>query len=143
MRQQCVRRRGAGLALAAFATAAVISSAAVAQRRGALTAPVLTPAVRDQRHASAIGSAFAAQISAAAEQPAGGEKVFRQVCVLCHGDDGRGGDRGGAPLDAVTEPALVVSTVTDGRGSMPPLGDALTREEIRAVAAYVVNELFK
>jgi len=26
---------------------------------------------------------------------------------------------------------------------MPPLGDALTQEEIRAVATYVVNELFK
>jgi len=143
MRQACARRCGAWLALAAFATAGAISSAAVARHRGAFAAPVLTPEMRCERHASAVGSAFTAQISAASEQPAGGEKVFKQVCVLCHGDDGRGGDRGGAPLDAVTDPALVISTVTDGRGSMPPLGDALTQEEIRAVATYVVNELFK
>ena len=143
MRQQCVRRIGAGFALGAVATAVVVASGAVAQRNGAMAAPALAVTVREASRPSAAGSAFAAQVSGAAEEAAGGEKVFKQVCVLCHGDDGRGGDRGGAPLDAVTDPALVVSTVTDGRGSMPPLGDALTQEEIRAVAAYVVNELFK
>jgi mono/diheme cytochrome c family protein len=38
---------------------------------------------------------------------------------------------------------MVVGMVTDGRGNMPPLADALTAEQIRAVAAYVVNDLFK
>jgi mono/diheme cytochrome c family protein len=143
MRQQCVPRFGACLALGAIATAVVVASSAVAQRSGALPASPLTSAAPEKPPAGVAGSAFAAQVSGGAEQPAGGEKVFKQVCVLCHGDDGRGGDRGGAPLDAVADPALVISTVTDGRGSMPPLGDALTQEEIRAVAAYVVNELFK
>jgi len=73
---------------------------------------------------------------------AAGEEVFKQACVACHGEDGKGGHGGGAPLDQVTDPALVVTTVTDGRGSMPPLGGVLTAEQVRAVAAYVVNELF-
>ncbi len=143
MRQRCVRRCGAWFALGALAIAVVVSSAAVAQRSRAFAASALSAAVPEVQRASGAGSAFATQTSGEAEQPAAGEKVFKQVCVLCHGDDGRGGDRGGAPLDAVTDSALVVSTVTDGRGSMPPLGDALTQDEIRAVAAYVVNELFK
>ena len=74
---------------------------------------------------------------------AAGEEVFRQACVACHGEDGRGGHGGGAPLDQVTDAALVMTTVTDGRGNMPPLGGVLTAEQVRAVAAYVVNELFK
>jgi len=72
-----------------------------------------------------------------------GEQVFKTTCVACHGEDGRGGHGGGAPLDQVTDSALVIATVTDGRGTMPPLGGALTAEQIRAVAAYVVNDLFK
>ena len=36
-----------------------------------------------------------------------------------------------------------MTTVTDGRGNMPPLGGALTPEQIRAVAAYVTNGLFE
>jgi alcohol dehydrogenase (cytochrome c) len=71
-----------------------------------------------------------------------GGEVFRQACVACHGEDGRGGHGGGAPLDLVTDAALVVGTVRDGRGNMPPLGGALTPEQIEAVADYVVTELF-
>ncbi len=58
--------------------------------------------------------------------PLAGEEVFKAACVACHGEDGRGGHGGGAPLDQVTDPALVMTTVTDGRGSMPPLGGVLT-----------------
>jgi mono/diheme cytochrome c family protein len=72
-----------------------------------------------------------------------GEQVFKTACVACHGDDGRGGHGGGAPLDNVADPALVVATVTDGRGTMPPLGTVLTAEQIRAVAEYVTHDLFE
>ena len=54
-----------------------------------------------------------------------------------------GGHGGGAPLEQVKDAAIVMATVMDGRGSMPPLGGALTPEQIRAVAAYVVNDLFQ
>jgi mono/diheme cytochrome c family protein len=70
-----------------------------------------------------------------------GTEVFRQTCVACHGEDGRGGQGGGAPLDGGTK-ALILTIVRDGRGNMPPLGDVLTAEQIEAVADYVVTELF-
>jgi len=85
--------------------------------------------------------------SEVAGAPAGlaleGEEVFKAACVACHGEDGMGGHGGGAPLDQVKDPALVMTTVTDGRGSMPPLAGLLTPAQIRAVAAYVTNGLFE
>ncbi len=81
--------------------------------------------------------------AALAAQPSEGELVFKSACVACHGDDGRGGQGGGAPLENVTDANLVMAMVIDGRGNMPPLGGALTPEQVRAVASYVVNELFK
>jgi alcohol dehydrogenase (cytochrome c) len=79
----------------------------------------------------------------AAALAAEGELVFQTACVACHGEDGMGGHGGGAPLDQVKDPALVTAIVTDGRGTMPPLAGVLTPEQIRAVAAYVTNGLFK
>jgi alcohol dehydrogenase (cytochrome c) len=80
---------------------------------------------------------------AAAELALAGEEVFKTACVACHGEDGMGGHGGGAPLDQVKDPALVMAMVNDGRGSMPPLAGLLTPEQVRAVAAYVTNGLFK
>ena len=88
-------------------------------------------------------SGAVAASAASAAQASDGAEVFKTACVACHGEDGKGGQGGGAPLDKVTDVAMVVAMVTDGRGNMPPLGDALTAEQIRAVAAYIVNDLFK
>jgi mono/diheme cytochrome c family protein len=72
-----------------------------------------------------------------------GRQVFDSACVACHGYDGRGGYGGGVPLDQVRDVALIFATVTDGRGNMPPLGDLLSQEQIRAVADFIVKDLFK
>jgi mono/diheme cytochrome c family protein len=72
-----------------------------------------------------------------------GRQVFDSACVACHGYDGRGGYGGGVPLDQVRDVAMIYATVTDGRGNMPPLGDLLTPEQIRAVADFIVTDLFK
>ena len=95
------------------------------------------------RALGAAGVGAVAASAAPAAQASEGEQVFKTACVLCHGEDGKGGQGGGAPLEKVTDVAMVVAMVTDGRGNMPPLGDALTAEQIRAVAAYIVNDLFK
>jgi mono/diheme cytochrome c family protein len=56
---------------------------------------------------------------------------------------GAGGHGGGAPLDRQTDVAAVMATVTAGKNAMPPFGTALTADQIRAVASYVVQKLFR
>jgi mono/diheme cytochrome c family protein len=51
-----------------------------------------------------------------------------------------GGHGGGAPLDKVQSIDSVVDIVTNGRNYMPALTALLSAEEIRAAAAYVVDE---
>jgi alcohol dehydrogenase (cytochrome c) len=70
-----------------------------------------------------------------------GKRIFTQTCAVCHGDDGKGGHTGGAPLDRVTDLAAAMQTVTDGRNNMPPFRSAFTPEQIRDVSAYVVQSL--
>lgn len=96
--------------------------------------------------ATVAGPVLAQTGSEAAPAPAPvseGRQVFESACVACHGYDGRGGYGGGVPLDQVRDVALIFATVTDGRGNMPPLGDLLSQEQIRAVADFIVKDLFK
>jgi mono/diheme cytochrome c family protein len=104
-----------------FSVAALACAALLPMRAAPQTSPDAVPA------------ALAAQ----------GRAVFYDTCVVCHGEDGRGGHGGGPPLDQAKDAALVIATVADGRGQMPALGGMLTPEQIRAVAAFVVNDLFK
>jgi len=74
-----------------------------------------------------------------------GRAVFTEIsrprCTLCHtlADAGAGGNVG-PNLDRLrpTE-QRVVAAVTTGVGVMPPQGDHLTADQIRAVAAYVAT----
>jgi alcohol dehydrogenase (cytochrome c) len=70
-----------------------------------------------------------------------GKRIFTQTCAVCHGDDGKGGHTGGAPLTRVTDLAAAIQTVTAGRNNMPPFRAAFTPEQIRDVSAYVVQTL--
>jgi quinohemoprotein ethanol dehydrogenase len=70
-----------------------------------------------------------------------GQRLFKQTCVICHGDDGKGGHTGGAPLDRVADFAAAIQTVTDGRNNMPAFRSSFTPEQIRDVSAYVVQTL--
>jgi alcohol dehydrogenase (cytochrome c) len=70
-----------------------------------------------------------------------GQRLFVQACVVCHGEDGKGGHGGGASLVAVKDPALVIQTVSVGRNDMPPFRTTFTPEQIRDVSAYVVEGL--
>jgi quinohemoprotein ethanol dehydrogenase len=81
--------------------------------------------------------------AAATSGAVSGAQIFQQACLPCHGADGKGGHGGGAPLNKVTDVALVMKTVKEGKNSMPPFGVALSAEQIQAVSAYVVEELFK
>jgi alcohol dehydrogenase (cytochrome c) len=72
---------------------------------------------------------------------ANGQEIYERTCVLCHGEDGKGGHGTGAPLDAVTDLAAMVETIQTGRNTMPSFGAVLTADEIRDVGAYVWERL--
>lgn len=81
--------------------------------------------------------------AAAAGSPEAGTVVFSENCAVCHGATGHGGN--GGP-DLLTMPLAkteegVVTQVTNGGGGMPSFGGTLSGEEIKNVAAYVVQEI--
>jgi quinohemoprotein ethanol dehydrogenase len=74
---------------------------------------------------------------------AAGKEVFADNCSICHGDIGHGGN--GGP-DLRTMPlaktqAGAEKQVTNGGGGMPPFKGQLSAEEIKNVAAYVVEDI--
>jgi quinohemoprotein ethanol dehydrogenase len=78
----------------------------------------------------------------AADAEAGGE-VFSENCSVCHGASGHGGN--GGP-DLRTMPLAKSQSgaekqVTNGGGGMPAFKGLLSAEEIKNVAAYVVEDI--
>lgn len=74
---------------------------------------------------------------------AAGKEVFAENCSVCHGATGHGGN-GGPDLTTMPkaqEQASAEEQVTDGGGGMPPFGGTLSEEEIKNVAAYVVEDV--
>jgi heme/copper-type cytochrome/quinol oxidase subunit 2/mono/diheme cytochrome c family protein len=72
-----------------------------------------------------------------------GEEVFAENCSTCHGATGHGGN--GGP-DLRTMPLAKEQTgaemqVTNGGGGMPAFSGTLSEEEIKNVAAYVVEDI--
>jgi mono/diheme cytochrome c family protein len=86
-------------------------------------------------------SATPANASSAAASVESGQRLYGETCVICHGEDGRGGHGGGAPLDNARDAASIVDVVTHGRNAMPPFATVLTPEQIRDLAAYVTERL--
>jgi alcohol dehydrogenase (cytochrome c) len=68
-----------------------------------------------------------------------GASVYQSICAFCHGDDGRGGTGGGSSLRNVTTAEDIVTMVVEGRNMMPSLAGALSEDQIRDVAAYIVD----
>ncbi len=74
---------------------------------------------------------------------ANGETVFKTACVFCHGEQGEGGHGGGPTLQQLRSAAVVLQVATEGRNAMPAFGTSLTPEQIRDVAAFVIERLAK
>jgi cytochrome c oxidase cbb3-type subunit 3 len=77
---------------------------------------------------------------------AAGKEKFQQLCVACHGADGKGNKALGAPnlADNVWlyggSQAAIIKTITDGRsGKMPPHGEFLGEAKVHLLAAYVYS----
>ena len=69
-----------------------------------------------------------------------GQKIFGEVCSLCHGPQGQGG-HSGPSLTSFRDLGKVMKMVREGGIQMPPLGPTLTPEEIQDVSTYVVERL--
>ncbi len=78
-----------------------------------------------------------------------GKLTYQNLCQACHQPDGRGRDKLGAPLVGsafalAADPAIPARIVLNGKegpiGLMPPLGNALSDDQIAAVLTYVRRE---
>jgi alcohol dehydrogenase (cytochrome c) len=90
-------------------------------------------------------AAARAEASAVAPAPAAnlenGAQLYRETCLPCHGPDGGGGEGGGAPLTSALTREVVLATMTEGRNTMPAFGELYTIQQMRDIAAFVVDRL--
>jgi quinohemoprotein ethanol dehydrogenase len=91
----------------------------------------------------AAPTAMAVKVSVKDADTHNGAQVFSHLCSACHGEEGKGGHGGGPDITGIASADLVATTVTNGRGNMPPLAISLTPNEIRDVAVFVATELGK
>jgi alcohol dehydrogenase (cytochrome c) len=70
-----------------------------------------------------------------------GREIYTRTCGICHGETGRGGPMGGAPLTAALTIESIMTTATNGRNTMPAFSTMFSREELHDVASYVRQEL--
>jgi quinohemoprotein ethanol dehydrogenase len=81
------------------------------------------------------------EAAAGAPNAGAGKEVFAENCSVCHGATGKGGN-GGPDLTTMPkakEQKGAEEQVTNGGGGMPPFKGVLSEEEIKNVAAYVVE----
>jgi mono/diheme cytochrome c family protein len=90
----------------------------------------------------AMPRAAAAQAGKAEE----GQKLFEVNCAKCHGPDGSGNTPIGkavgakdlrAPEAQKLTDAQIFTQIDQGKGNMPPFGDALGKAKINDLIAYV------
>jgi cytochrome c oxidase subunit 2 len=73
-----------------------------------------------------------------------GRAEFQGVCATCHGMQGEGGygpNLANNPL--VTQARGLDAIVRNGRGLMPPVGNTWTKEQMRALADYLREHVYK
>lgn len=68
-----------------------------------------------------------------------GAKVYKTFCEACHGENGKGGHGGGPDITQLDSVGLVMTTLMEGRKTMPAFGQTLGEEQIRDVAAFVLG----
>ncbi|MEP7314147.1 MAG: PQQ-binding-like beta-propeller repeat protein [Pseudomonadota bacterium] len=88
------------------------------------------------------GAGGAPAAAAAAGRPADaakGKDLYTGACVVCHGENGKGGTHGGAPLTNTLTHDAIITTVTNGRNQMPAFGSALPAQDREDLAAYVLQ----
>jgi mono/diheme cytochrome c family protein len=95
------------------------------------------------RRIGVVFALFAASLTHGAQD---GKALYVAKCAMCHGNDGTAGQLGTGSRNfndrafksAVTE-AHIVTIIHDGQGKMKGLGDKMTPDQAREVAAYVLS----
>ncbi|MGA3295587.1 MAG: cytochrome c [Candidatus Acidiferrales bacterium] len=74
-----------------------------------------------------------------------GETAFKSNCVICHGADGSGTPTGKSlkapdlrsdPVQKLTD-AQIETQILDGKNNMPPFKNTLSKDQVKALVAYV------
>jgi quinohemoprotein ethanol dehydrogenase len=68
-----------------------------------------------------------------------GKELYTTTCVVCHGENGKGGTHGGAPFTPKLTRDSVVAVLTTGRNDMPAFGSALSPQAMQDLTAYVLE----
>jgi alcohol dehydrogenase (cytochrome c) len=106
------------------------------EHKGESEEPEEEPAEKEEEAEAAAGGGGTADAAA-------GATVFEENCSTCHGATGHGGN-GGPDLRTMPlaqSQAGAEKQVTNGGGGMPAFKGQLSSEEIKNVAAYVVEEI--
>jgi alcohol dehydrogenase (cytochrome c) len=85
---------------------------------------------------------FAAEATRAPDA-ANGRLIYSTTCAVCHGENGQGGSHAGIALTNALTVGSIVSTVTNGRNEMPAFGAVMSQEDLRDVAAYLLEDLLR
>jgi quinohemoprotein ethanol dehydrogenase len=72
---------------------------------------------------------------------AAGGILYDQTCQPCHGETGRGGEGGGAPLTGGLSMAEMLSVVVYGRNNMPAFETAFEAKQLKDVGSYITEVL--
>jgi len=84
--------------------------------------------------------------SAVRDKSQPGENIFRAKCSVCHGVDGGGQTENGRKLKVPDLRSTKVQNLSDeemldsltnGRGSMPPMGKKYSANQLKQVVVYV------
>ncbi|HTW24685.1 MAG TPA: cytochrome c [Candidatus Baltobacteraceae bacterium] len=80
-------------------------------------------------------------------QQAGGRRVFEHYCAACHNAYSSSGSKGPSlkgiykkrflPSGLPANDRFVEETIVNGRGMMPPQGDALDQQQLDDLVAYL------
>lgn len=68
-----------------------------------------------------------------------GKELYTTACVVCHGENGKGGSHGGAPLTSKLTAEAIGTVVTHGRNDMPAFGSALSPDALQDLTAYLLQ----
>src|SRR5690606_26037165 len=95
-------------------------------------------------NAPARSAPVAVTLPAGPANLAEGARLYRQFCVACHGENGRGGQpASAASLEAAARDLdALAATAWNGRNTMPAFRGTLTPGQLRDVSHYIRSGLF-